>query len=179
MIKVVVIGVESTGKSTLCQALAEHFNGAWVREYARDYLNAHGTDYVFEDLLHIAKGQVDLIEQATQAALQNQTPYLFVDTDMHVMHVWGTVVFGMTHEWIEQQRAVQTADLYLLTNPDLPWVDDGMREYPDHAYRQALHQTYVQLLTQQSTPWAHVMGEGDARVQSAVDAVLRQTMLSV
>ena len=58
--KIVVLGPESTGKSTLCKLLAEHFNTIWCTEYAREYLLANGTGYTFNDLLAIAKGQLAL-----------------------------------------------------------------------------------------------------------------------
>ena len=56
--KIVIIGPESTGKSTLCKQLAAHYNTIWVKEYAREYLLKNGTDYSFENLLDIAKGQI-------------------------------------------------------------------------------------------------------------------------
>ena len=56
--KIVVIGPECTGKSTLCEQLAEHYNTEWVREYAREYLEKNGTNYRFEDLYEIAMGQI-------------------------------------------------------------------------------------------------------------------------
>ena len=62
--KIVVIGPESTGKSTLCQMLATHYQTAWVKEYAREYLLKNGTDYSFENLLDIAKGQIALEDAA-------------------------------------------------------------------------------------------------------------------
>ncbi len=58
MKKIVVIGPESTGKSILCEQLAAHYNTLWVKEYAREYLLKNGTEYSFENLLDIAKGQV-------------------------------------------------------------------------------------------------------------------------
>ena len=60
MKKIVIIGPESSGKSTLCEQLAAHYNTIWVREYAREYLLKNGTDYTFENLLDIAKGQIAL-----------------------------------------------------------------------------------------------------------------------
>ena len=57
--KIVIIGPESTGKSTLCKSLADHYKTAWVKEYAREYLLNNGTAYSFENLLTIAKGQVE------------------------------------------------------------------------------------------------------------------------
>ena len=61
--KIVIIGPESTGKSSLCEALARHYQTAWVPEYAREYLTQYGTDYRVEDLLLIACGQLDIEEQ--------------------------------------------------------------------------------------------------------------------
>ena len=53
--KIVVIGPESTGKSTLCKNLAAHYNTLWVPEYAREYLEKNGTEYTYEDLLTLQK----------------------------------------------------------------------------------------------------------------------------
>lgn len=73
--KIVVIGPESTGKSTLCKQLAAHYQTLWVPEYAREFLITHGTKYSYDDLLLIAKGQVALEEEAVsrqQSAISRQ-----------------------------------------------------------------------------------------------------------
>lgn len=171
MKKIVVIGVESTGKSQLCQALAEHYQSVWVQEYARDYLSQYGTEYDFDDLLLIAQGQIRLEDEALQQAQIKEFPFVFVDTDLQVIHIWSDVVFGQSHDWVEQQRAARTCDLYLLTCPDLPWVSDGMREVPDLQQRQRLHQRYEELLKQQPAPWAYVSGVGLERTLSAIKTI--------
>jgi len=63
--KIVVVGPESTGKSTLCRQLASHYQSMWCPEYAREYLLKNGTNYSYEDLLDIAKGQIALEEKTT------------------------------------------------------------------------------------------------------------------
>jgi nicotinamide riboside kinase len=68
--KIVIIGPESTGKSSLCQQLASHYSTQWVREFAREYLLANGTDYRFENLLTIAKGQVELEDREVNRMMQ-------------------------------------------------------------------------------------------------------------
>jgi nicotinamide riboside kinase len=90
--KIVVIGPESTGKSTLCEQLAKHYNTEWVKEYAREYLLKNGTDYTFDDLLIIAKGQLNL--EDSSASNNEQQSTLFIDTDMYVMKVWCEFVFN-------------------------------------------------------------------------------------
>ena len=80
--KVVVIGPESTGKSTLCQRLAEHYNTLWVPEYAREYLEKNGTEYSYDNLLTIAKGQIELEEKAIQQlAISNQQSGVSTDSN--------------------------------------------------------------------------------------------------
>src|SRR5690242_1065219 len=81
--KIVVIGPESTGKSTLCEELAQHFDSMWCPEFAREYLLTNGTDYDYEDLLTIARGQLALEDE--YANMIHHTKPLFIDTDMYVM----------------------------------------------------------------------------------------------
>ena len=90
--KIVVIGPESTGKSTLCKQLAQHYNTVWCPEFAREYLLTNGTNYSYDDLLTIAKGQLALEEEYSRMITNSHSP-LFVDTDMYVMKVWCEFVF--------------------------------------------------------------------------------------
>jgi NadR type nicotinamide-nucleotide adenylyltransferase len=180
--KIVVIGPESTGKSSLCKLLAEHYHTLWCPEYAREYLTAHGMNYTYEDLLTIAKGQIELEEKYTQLAIANRqgdpnpsliTHYslLFIDTDMYVMKVWCEFVFGKCHPFILNQITERKYDLYLLCDIDLPWTYDKLREYPDPGPRQQLYEIYKSLMENQSTPWVEVNGNYELRVQKAIHAV--------
>ncbi len=125
MKKIVIIGPESTGKSTLCRQLAEHYGTAWCPEFAREYLTTNGKDYGYADLLTIAQGQLALEDQMQ---LQAKNDLYFIDTDMYVMKVWCEVAFGQCHTWILKQIAARKYDLYFLCNTDLPWVKEELRE---------------------------------------------------
>ena len=183
--KIVVVGPESTGKSTLCRQLASHYHSLWCAEYAREYLLKNGTNYSFENLLEVAKGQIALEEKATEELLgllfqhQNQAgsvsmkPYLFIDTDMYVMKVWCEFVFGKCHTWILDRIVERKYDLYLLCKPDLPWVKDELREYPDETTRIRLYHHYRELLSQQNVPWVEISGLEADRLKKAVEAVDR------
>lgn len=186
MKKIVVIGPESTGKSTLCQQLADHYHTKWVPEYAREYLLQHGTQYSFNDLLTIAKGQLALEEQfvqqllpaganretkKTQETAKTPPDLLFIDTDQYVMKVWCEFVFDQCHTWILEQIACRTYDLYLLCNTDLPWVKDELREYPDMESRRRLYLIYKDIMINQSVPWVDISGNYDQRLQKAIQAV--------
>lgn len=192
MKKIVAIGPESTGKSTLCRQLAEHYNTLWCPEYAREYLLTHGVEYTYNDLLTIAKGQLALEDeianrettdlnreplivngnsQSKIGNLQSSIPLLFVDTDMYIMKVWCDYVYHKCHPFILEQIATRKYDLYLLCNPDLAWEPDVLREYPDEASRLELYGIYKNLLLKQTTPFVEITGNYDERLYKAIQAV--------
>lgn len=181
--KIVVLGPESTGKSTLCEKLAAHYNTLWVPEYAREYLEKNGANYTYDDLLTIAKGQIELEEKVSDArnqqlAISNAQRFLipssgvrgllFIDTDMYVMKVWAEFVFNKCHNWILNRIAERKYDLYLLCDVDLPWVEDALREYPDKKIREKLFLIYKELMISQSTPWTIISGDYEERLEKAI-----------
>ena len=178
LIKIAVIGPESTGKSTLCELLAQHYNTQWCPEFAREYLLTHGTDYTYDDLLYIAKGQLAMEDEYVQSTVHSQqstvnsaSQLLFIDTEMYVMKVWCEFVFGKCHRWVLDQIIERKYDLYLLCNTDLPWTKDELREYPDLKTRDQLYHIYKDIMINQSTPWVDINGDYDERLQKAIKAV--------
>jgi NadR type nicotinamide-nucleotide adenylyltransferase len=171
--KIVIIGPESTGKSSLCEQLSAHYQTLWVREYAREYLLLHGTYYSFDDLLTIAKGQLQLEDTAVaQLSTTNHQPStVFIDTDMNVMKVWCEFVFEKCHHWILNQIVERKYDLYLFCNIDAPWIKDELREYPDLKTRTKLYHHYKDILVNQNTPWVDISGSYEERIQKAIGAV--------
>ena len=183
IIKVVVLGPESTGKSSLCAQLADHYKTGWVKEYAREYLLTNGTEYTFENLLEIAQGQLALEHAAVKLAedrlLSNSDKTIatsipeivLIDTDMNVLKVWCEFVFEKCHPWILNQIVANSYDLYLLCDIDLPWVKDDLREYPDLQTREKLYHHYKDLVINQSTPWINISGNYEARLETAIRAI--------
>jgi len=168
MKKIVIIGPESTGKSTLCSQLAEHYKTCWCPEFAREYLKETRGKYSFADLLNIAHGQLELEDTMLTQAKNN---LYFIDTDMYVMKVWCEVVFENCHTWILKQIALRQYDLYFLCDIDLPWVKDELREYPDPKVRRKLFKMYKDLLIAQNTKWAEISGTDTERLQMAVSII--------
>lgn len=176
--KIVILGPESTGKSTLCEQLAAHFNTVWVREYAREYLLKNGTSYTTEDLWEIAKGQMEAEDRVNgEQLIVNRTPLtnndlpLFIDTDMYVMKIWSEIVFNTCDNRILNQIVQRRYDLYLLCDTDLPWVQDELREYPDLKQRQKIYQFYLDAMINQDVPWVNISGSYKERLEKAIEAV--------
>ena len=172
--KIVIIGPESTGKSTLSQQLAAHYNALWCPEYAREYLLKNGMNYTYDDLLTIAKGQIILEEKYMHMTGQQSTAngqLLFIDTNMYVMKVWCEFVFGKCHQFILDQIVERKYDLYLLCNIDLPWIKDELREYPELEPRQRLYKIYKDIMVNQSVPWVEINGNYEERLRKAIIAV--------
>jgi NadR type nicotinamide-nucleotide adenylyltransferase len=176
--KIVVIGPESTGKSSLCEQLATHYNTAWVKEYAREYLLKNGLNYTYENLLDVAQGQIgneELVISNWEAAnnkLQTKSYNpIFIDTDMYVMKVWCEFVFEKCHHWILNRIVEKKYDLYLLTNIDTPWIKDELREYPDLISRQKLYCHYKDILVNQNVPWVDISGNYEERFEKAINAI--------
>ncbi len=166
--KVVILGPESTGKSTVCAFLADHYHTAWVPEFARKYLLELGRPYQYDDLITIARGQLQAEDEMMNVA---QGQPVFIDTDMYVMKVWCEFVFGKCHSFILDQIVTRSYDLYLLCNTDLPWVKDELREYPDLVNRNKLFHIYKDLMINQHTPWVEISGLDDERLRQAITAV--------
>lgn len=187
--KIVAVGPESTGKSTLCKQLAAHYNTIWCPEYAREYLTQNGVKYQYNDLIRIAHGQlviedycVDEVNKQhsinnNQSAISGSQlttqclPLLFIDTNMYVIKVWYEYVFGKCEQLVLDEISNRQYDLYLLCNIDLPWTADEMREYPDEQPRTELYNMYKDLLVNQATPWVEISGSYEERLQKAIEAV--------
>ncbi|MCY7291008.1 MAG: ATP-binding protein [Ferruginibacter sp.] len=173
--RIVVVGPESTGKSTLCINLAAHYKSIWVKEYARTYLEKNGTNYTYENLYEIAKGQIYEEEIAHQSVICNpkfesNTP-LFIDTNLYVIKVWSEFVFNKCDNRILSEIVKREYDLYLLCNTDLPWVKDNLREYPDLVTREKLFSYYKEELIEQHVPWAIIKGNNKQRLLNAVNII--------
>ena len=190
IVKVVVIGPESTGKSTLCEKLAAHYNTIWVEEYAREFLLKNGNAYTQEDLLIIAKGQIENEEKAIRQLTTNHsherntkqsTPntkhqttnnkLLLIDTDMLVMKVWSEFVFNACDYFILNQIVERKYDCYLLCEPDIDWVKDELREYPDVETRLTLFHHYKDLMAHQHCNWISINGDYESRFQKAISHI--------
>ena len=169
MKRIVVIGPESTGKSTLSEKLAAHFNTVWTPEYAREYLEELGRPYEQSDLWEIARGQLRLEDKMVGQARE----LLLCDTDLYVIKVWSEHKYGQVDPRILEQIASRNYDLYLLTYIDIPWEDDPQREYPDPEMREYFYRIYRDIVINAGVPWADIRGSYEERERQAIKAIER------
>lgn len=143
-ITIALSGPESSGKTTLCQALAKHFDASYVPEYAREYLKDLGTNYSFDDVIEIAKKQMEMEDMA----LANKPKLLFLDTDMINFKIWFEFYGNKTPNFIEERIKNNPYTLTLLLYPNTPWIDDGLRQNENnrlelfHQFKEELNHYY-------------------------------------
>lgn len=165
--RILILGPESTGKSTLAEKLAQHYAEPWVPEVAREYLENLDRLYTYEDLLQIGKQQMNLEDELALSA----TRFLFCDTDLRVIQVWSQHRYGKVDPWVLKEIARRTYDLILLCAPDLPWQEDLLREHPELEMRQHFFEVYQQLAQASEFPWILISGETAERLSKAIEAV--------
>lgn len=163
--KIAITGPESTGKSTLTKHLAEHYNTVWVPEYAREYINKLDRTYNREDILSIAKNQLEMENKM----VKNASRFLFCDTEPIVTKIWSEDKYNSCDPWILRKIEEHKYDLYLLCYIDLPWQQDPQREDPHR--REYLFELYLQELTQRNFPFYVISGSGKTRLKHAVKQI--------
>lgn len=158
-------GPESTGKTTVAPRLAAALGGTVLDEYGREYAETRGTDFTMRDLVEIAKTH----DAGTRMMAATTPPPLILDTDPLMTAVWADMLFGTRDPWFEAWD--NTADLYLLFDIDLPWVEDGTRLFGTPEARRRFFDLSRAELERRGVRWAWVRGEGDARYAAAMAAI--------
>jgi NadR type nicotinamide-nucleotide adenylyltransferase len=168
MIKVAILGPESTGKSSLAKSLAEYFNTDWVPEYAREYVENLAGPYTYEDVCTIAKKQIEQeIKYKTNSTEKNE--YVFFDTELIITKVWFEYKFGLVPDFLNEQLATGFFDYYLLCAPDLPWIPDPVREHGND--REFFLNWYKKEIEQLEKPYSIITGIGNQRIENALEAL--------
>ena len=167
MFKIAITGPESTGKSTLAEKLAKHFNTDYIPEYSRTYLENFEGQYTENDVIEIAKKQHELILKE-----EDKNPKILIaDTEIIVCKIWIEYVFKHPNDTIEELLRRQNFDLYLLCDIDLPWVYDPLRENPNIEERKELFEIYKNTLTKMNVPFGIVRGNDEERVNNSLEII--------
>jgi NadR type nicotinamide-nucleotide adenylyltransferase len=162
-------GPESTGKSMMATLLAAHLDCEIVPEYGRAYCEEHGTDSSMHDLVVIGQRTATMIQSAKDRAKRGSDGWLIADTDPVMTAVWAQMMHGKQDPWFD--RFTDYADIYLLLDIDLPWVDDGLRFYGEPVDRERFFELSRQELQRRGLHWTLVTGDGEPRFESAMRAI--------
>ena len=166
--RIVVIGPESTGKSTLARQLASCFDTAFADEYARSYLEQLDRPYTLADMEAMARGQLGLERKAVAGARHG---LYFCDTDLYVFKVWSEDRYGSCPEEILRDIATRACHLYILTDIDMPWQDDPLREHPEPEMRQYFFHIYHDIVQHSGVPFIRVYGDEAQRLRMGQDVI--------
>ena len=167
MIRAVLTGSESTGKSTLAAELARRYGAELVPEFVRAFAEQTGGAIDFRDHGPIARGQMALEDAAIARA-----PSLIVqDTDLLSTVVYCRHYFGHCPAWIEEAALARRPDLYLLCATDVPWLADGVRDRGH--MRDEMQALFAAAVAQSGAPWVELRRAPDVRATLAAAAIDR------
>lgn len=156
--RILVIGAESSGKTTFCEALGKAIDMPVLPEYGRAFGEITGNVYEFKDMLRIAEAQVQLEELSSKFA----SPVLICDTSPLVTEFYSQRWYGKVDPKLEK-LARRTYDLVFFCARDFDYVDDGSRNGEEFGMEQ--QQYYVDHLRQ---PYIMLFGPVEERVKYAV-----------
>lgn len=170
IVKIVLFGPESTGKTTLSKHLARYYNTVWAPEFAREYLqkkwNNERKTCEAKDLLPIAIGQMKLENKLAKKA----DKVLICDTDLLETKVYSQEFYGgFVDEKLDEAAKTNKYDLYLLTYIDTPWEEDDLRDRPEQ--RLEMFNAFEKALKEHNCKYILLKGDKETRLKKATQAI--------
>jgi NadR type nicotinamide-nucleotide adenylyltransferase len=170
LVKVVLFGPESSGKTTLSRQLARYYHTVWAPEFAREYLqnkwNNERKTCEAEDLIPIAIGQMKLENKLAKRA----DKILICDTDLLETKVYSEEFYGgFVDDKLDKAANENQYDLYLLTYIDTPWEEDDLRDRPEQ--RLEMFTAFETALKKHNRPYILLKGDRETRLKNATEAI--------
>jgi len=168
IVKIVLTGPESTGKSTLAKGLAKHYNTVWVEEYLREFAEekySKNEELIYTDNLLIAKGQMNL----EQEAIKHANKYIFCDTDILQTVIYSNEYYNKVQPTLKEKLQTSSTSLYLLLNLDVSWEEDHLRDKPNDRIR--MFNIIEETLIKFNKKYAVIEGDGDIRLHNAINTI--------
>jgi NadR type nicotinamide-nucleotide adenylyltransferase len=164
--RIAIVGAESTGKSTLCAALAERHATVWVPEYLREFVDVHARVPHEDDQLGIAQTQ----RARERLLLPQARRFLFCDTSPLVTAVYSRIYWGRVPDALLALEAAHDYALTFVAGIDLPWVPDGLMRESEEV-RRRVHEALLAVLDRHAIPFVLLTGDLAQRL-AQVDAAL-------
>lgn len=168
--KITFTGPESSGKTSLSKAIADHFDAQWFPEHARAYLLDRDGKYKFGHIEQIAINQEILRESSEKSGIK------IYDTENTVLYIWSTFKYNKCADSVKSLMENQRFSHYFLCSPEgIPWEEDPLRESPNH--RAELFELYIAELRKQNADFTILEGDFEERKEKAI-AIIEETSLS-
>lgn len=166
-IKIVVLGTESTGKTTLTERLAQYFNCSSVKEAGRDLI-VDSNSFEFDDLQLVASEHAKRIDKA----VLEHSPLIIIDTDIHITKSYANFIFNKTLDVESEIYNSNKADLYLYLNNDVKYVQDGTRL--SERDRNLLDISHRHILTEHNINFLEINGDWENRFRKSIELINKQ-----
>jgi HTH-type transcriptional repressor of NAD biosynthesis genes len=172
ILRVCVVGAESTGTTSIARDLAARYHTVWVPEYGRDYtevrkIDGQRVDWRSDEFVHIALQQ----QENEDAMARRAQRVLFCDTDALATAVWHERYLGNWSREVEAIADRRKYALYFLTAPDIPYVQDRIRD--GELLREWMTDRFRVELTRRGHKWVYLAGSLEQRMQTAIQAVVK------
>jgi NadR type nicotinamide-nucleotide adenylyltransferase len=174
ILRIALIGAESVGKTTLCEQLAAHYDTVWVAEYGREHWEKKIAEqgvpgeipaWTDDEFIHIAEEQ----QRRENEAATRANRVLICDTNAFATATWFERYAGTRHPDVDALGARDIVDLYLIPSPDVPFMQDGVRD--GEKIREWMHARFLELIRANGTPYVLITGAYDTRLAQAIAAV--------
>ena len=168
--RIVILGAESTGTTTLAKDLATHYQTTWVPEYGRMYsegklFDQNGSNWTTEEFTHIAMMQNTMEDALAEVC----NKILICDTDAFATSVWHERYMESRSVHVETLADEQRHDFYILTGDEIPFVQDGTRD--GEYIRHWMHNRFEERLTETHRPFVIVRGNKEERLAQAIEQI--------
>lgn len=165
LLRIAIVGPESTGKSTISEQLANHYQTVWVPEFARNYCAKLTAPCTWEDEINMFRGQLEL--EAELALKANKI--LICDTTIITVKIWSDHIFGSSPQEVLDKLPHHPYDLYLLMDIDLPWEEDPLRDFPD--LREHFLGVWHAELKSLNANYTLISGSDQSRLHNAIKSI--------
>ncbi len=169
IVKVVIFGVESTGKTTLSKQLAEHYKTQWVPEFSREYCQKKWDEKRekcdYDDVIPIAVGQM----KSENELVKKANKLLICDTDIFETKIYSEVLNGRVPDELNEAIRKNHYHLYLLTYIDVPWIADDVRDCPDR--REEMFKVFENTLISENKNYILLKGNKKTRLKKAIEII--------
>lgn len=165
--RIVFIGAECTGKSTLARAIAGRFGEPCSSEYVRQYVEQIGDRPLdATDLDPIARGQIAQEDEA----LARASKVVFHDTNILSSILYAEHYFDTHIEWVDDVFQKNEYNQYFFCQPDIPWEADPGQRVSDQE-RSILHRQFEAFLNRFELPYVTIEGSLEERIQAVLQSL--------